>query len=77
MKFKKYLFVLLSLIYLDLVFNLFSYDMYLRSSVFNILFFDFVNAALITLLISLFKPKVNRIITCVIYGILGVWYSFH
>ena len=77
MKFKKYLFILLSLIYLDLVFNLFSYDMYLRSTVFNIFFFNLVNAAVITLIISLFKPKVNRIITCFIYGILGIWYSFH
>ena len=77
MKFKKYLFILLSLIYLDLIFNLFSYDMYLRSSIFNILFFDLVNGAVISLLIGLFKPKVNRIITCVIYGILGIWYSFH
>ena len=77
MRFKKYLFILLSLIYLDLVFNLFSYDMYLRSSIFNILFFDLVNAAFISLLISLFKPKVSKVLTCVIYGILGVWYSFH
>ena len=77
MRFKKYLFILLSLVYLDLVFNLFSYDMYLRSSVFNILFFDLVNAAFISLLISLFKPKVGKILTCIIYGILGVWYSFH
>ena len=77
MKFKKYLFVLLSLVYLDLIFNLFSYDMYLRSSIFNIFFFDLVNAAFITLLISLFKAKANRIIACVIYAILGIWYSFH
>ena len=77
MKFKRYLFVLLSLIYLDLVFNLFSYDMYLRSSIFNILFFDLVNAALISLIIGLFKPKINKIVARVIYGILGIWYSFH
>jgi len=77
MKLKRYLFVLLSLIYLDLVFNLFSYDMYLRSTIFNILFFDLINASLICLLTSLFSQKVNRIITYVIYGILGIWYSFH
>ena len=77
MKFKKYLFVLLSLVYLDLVFNLFSYDMYLRSSVFNILFFDLVNAAFICLVIGLFGQKVNKIVVRVIYLILGVWYSFH
>ena len=77
MKLKRYLFVLLSLIYLDLVFNLFSYDMYLRSSIFNILFFDLVNAAFISLIIGLFKPKVSKIIVNVIYLILGIWYSFH
>ena len=62
MRFKKYLFILLSLIYLDLVFNLFSYDMYLRSSIFNILFFDLVNAAFISLLI-LFGALRNKLFT--------------
>ena len=77
MKFKKYLYILLSLLYLDLVFNLFAYDTYLRSSIFNIAFFDMSNAAIIWILTSLFKDKINKIITYVIYGILWFWYGLY
>lgn len=77
MKFKKYLYILLSLLYLDLVFNLFAYDTYLRSSIFNIVFFDMSNAAIIWILTSLFKDKINKIITYVIYGILWFWYGLY
>ena len=77
MKYKKYLYVLLSLIYLDLVFNLFAYDTYLRSSIINIFLFSVVNAAFICLFTSLFKAKVNKIITYIIYAFLWFWYSLH
>ena len=77
MKLKKYLYVLLSLVYLDLVFNLFTYDTYLRSSIINIFLFSVVNAAFITFITSLFSGKVNKIITYIIYIILWFWYSLH
>ena len=77
MKIKKYLYILLSLLYLDLVFNLFTYDSYLRSSIINIVLFDFVNAALISILISLFNKKVNKIISYIIYVFLWLWYSIY
>ena len=77
MKFKKFLYILLSLIYLDLIFNLFAYDTYLRSSLFNIVLFDMINAGIITLITSLFKEKGNKIVTYVISGILWFWYGLH
>lgn len=77
MKFKKYLYILLSLLYLDLVFNLFAYDTYLRSSIFNIVFFDMSNAAIIWILTSFFKDKINKIITYVVYAILWFWYGLY
>ena len=77
MKFKKYLYILLSLLYLDLVFNLFAYDTYLRSSIFNIVFFDMANAAIIWILTSFFKDKINKIITYVVYAILWFWYGLY
>jgi len=74
-KLKKLLIVYLSLLYLDLIFNLFAYDTYLRGTFFNIIFIDFIRAALISVLISGFKDKINRIISYVIYGFLWFWYS--
>ena len=77
MKLKKYLYILLSLLYLDLIFNLFAYDTYLRSSLFNIILFDMINAGIITLITSLFSAKVNKILTYVISGLLWFWYGLH
>ena len=77
MKYKRYFYVLLSLLYLDLVFNLFAYDTYLKTSIINIFLFDVVNSFIIFLITSLFSEKVNKIITYVIFSILWFWYSLH
>lgn len=77
MKLKKYLYVLLSLLYLNIIFNLFTYDNYLRSSVINIFLFDLINAAFITILISMFNEKINRIMTYIVYIFLWIWYSIY
>ena len=77
MKYKRYFYVLLSLLYLDLVFNLFAYDTYLKTSIINIFLFDVVNSFIIFLITSLFSEKANKIITYVIFSILWFWYSLH
>ena len=77
MKKRKYIYILLSLIYMDLVFNLFAYDSYLKTSVINIFLFDVVRASLIFLITSIFSKKVNKIITYVIYGFTWFWYSLY
>ena len=77
MKMKKYLYILLSLIYMDLVFNLFAYDNYLKTSVINMILFAVLNAFIILILTSIFSKKVNKIITYVIYGFMWFWYSLY
>ena len=77
MKFKKYLVILLSLLYFDLIFNLFAYDNYLRESFINIVLFCLVNSVLIFLLTSVWNNKVNKVITYVIYIFMGFWYSLY
>ena len=77
MKFKKYLFVLLSLIYMDLIFNMFAYDTYLRTSIINMVLFAMANAFVITILTSVFGEKINRIVAVIIYAVLWFWYSLH
>ncbi len=75
MNYKKYIYIFVTLLYMDIIYNLFTYNMYLRSSIICILLFDLLNAGIIYLLTSYFKEKVNRIITYVIYSLLLVWYS--
>lgn len=75
MKLKKYIFILLALLYMDIIYNLFTYNIYLRSSIISILFYDLIGAAIINLLTSFFSDKVNKIILYTICGLLVIWYS--
>ncbi len=75
MKLKRFLIVYLGLLYMDLIFHLNTYDMYLRGTIFNILLFDLVNASLITLITSIFKEKANKIISYVLAIFMWFWYS--
>ena len=77
MQFKRYLYILLSLLYLDLIFNLVAYNNYLFTSIINIILFDIINAFVIFIFTGLFKKKTNEISTYIIYGILWLWYSLH
>jgi len=77
MKWKKYLVILLSLLYFDLIFNLFTYDSYLRQSFINIVLFAFINSFVVFLLTSIWNDRVNKILTYVVYAFMGFWYSFH
>ena len=77
MKLKKYFFVLLSLLYFDLIFNLFTYDSYLRESFINIILFAVINSLVIYIFTSVWSGKVNKIITYIIYSILPLWYSLY
>ena len=77
MKFKKYLVILLSLLYFDLIFNLFTYDSYLRESFINIILFGLVNSVLIYIVTSIWNDKVNKALTYIIYTIMALWYSLY
>ena len=77
MKFKRYLYILISLLYFDLIFNLFAYKEYLFTSVINIVLFDVINAFVIFLITGLFSEKTNTIIVRGIYLFLWFWYSLY
>ena len=47
MKLKNYLLILISVLYFDLIFNLFAYDSYLRDSFINITLFGIINSFVI------------------------------
>ena len=77
MKWKKYLVILLSLLYFDLIFNLFAYDSYLRESFINIVLYGLINSAFVFIMTSIWSDKVNKIITYVIYTFMALWYSLY
>jgi len=73
----KYFWILLSLLYFDLIFNLFTYDSYLRTSIINIFLFGLVNSFIVYLLASIWNDKVNKIITYIVYSIIPIWYCIY
>lgn len=77
MKLKKYACIFISLLYLDLIFNLFTYESYLRTSVINIFLFTLINSFVIYILTSVFNEKVNKIVIYVIYSCMLFWYGLH
>ena len=77
MRVKRYLYILLSLLYFELIFNLFTYDSYLRSSIINIVLFCLINSFIVFMITSSWSSKVNRIMTYIVYTILPLWYSLY
>ncbi len=77
MKLKKYFYVLLSLLYLDLIYNIFAYDSFKVTSIINMVLFALANALVITIVTGLFSKKINKIITYIIYVFLWFWYNLH
>ena len=63
--------------YMDLIFNFFMYDSYLKSSLINIFLFSVINAFLIFLLTNIFNKKVNKVMSYIIYIFLALWYSVY
>lgn len=77
MKIKKYMYILLSLMYFDLIFNLFAYDSYLKTSIINIFLFSLINAFIILFLTSFFSKKINKIVAYIVYIFLWFWYCLY
>lgn len=77
MKWKKYLVILFSLLYFDLIFNIFAYDSYLRESIVNIVLFCVINSFIIFMFTSIWNDKINKIITYTIYTFMALWYSLY
>jgi lipoteichoic acid synthase len=74
-KYKVYLINYGFFVYLEFIFALLTNDEYLRSSIFNVLIYLIPVSALFTLLTTIFKDKVNKILMYIGYTILGLWFS--
>lgn len=74
---KKYLSIFISLLYLELVYQLFLFGMPQISSIFNIVIFSVINTLVLILVTSFFDKKSSKIIFYVYYVFLAFWYSLH
>ena len=73
--FKTYSWWLVVVLYLEFIFAFVTFDTYLRESVINIFLHSFIVASFYSIITRIFKSKVNKIITSIILGILGLIFS--
>ena len=76
-KFYLFLFNYGVLLLLEFIYGILTFDNFSRSTIINIILFMIPISLIITIITSLFNEKVNKIITYVIYGILGIWYNIY
>jgi len=72
-----YLFFYALILYSEFIFAMLTFDSFLKTSVINIMVFSFVISCLLTIICSLFKEKVNKIIAIVLFSIIGFWYNLY
>ena len=60
------------LLYMEIIYGLFTYDSYQRVSIFNVILFTFIEAIIVTGITNLFNKKVNKIISYIVYIILSL-----
>lgn len=65
------------LLYMEIIYGLFTYDSYQRVSIFNVILFTFIEAIIVTGITNLFNKKVNKIISYIVYIILALWFSLY
>lgn len=63
------------LMWLETIFGLIVFDSYLKSSIIFIILFMILIGLLNTIILSLFNKKINFILGCVIYSVLGIYFS--
>lgn len=72
-----FLFYYFSLIFLEFIFAILSYDSILRTSIINILLFMLPISGLLTIITSIFNDIANKKIAYVLFAILGFWYNLY
>ena len=73
--FKLYFFWFIVLLFLEFIFLFMMYDTYKKDSIINILYFITILSSVFSLISGLFTSKINKIITSIILGILGLLFS--
>ncbi len=71
------LFNYLSLLFLEYIFMMLSFTSIETSSMLNVILFMIPVSILMTIITSLFNEKTNKIITYIIFSILGFWYNVY
>lgn len=65
----------LGLCFMEICYGLLIFDSYLKITIFNIFIYLIPIAFFITIITSIFKEKINKIIASIIFCLLGFWFS--
>lgn len=63
------------LLFLELVFGLFTFDYFSRETIISIFIYTLFSSFVITFITTLFTSRINRIINYIVYFVICFWYS--
>lgn len=73
--FKLYFLWFIVLLFLEFIFLFLMYDTYKKDSIINILYFITILSSVFSIISGMFTSKINKVITSIILGILGLLFS--
>jgi len=74
-KYRLLLFNFITLLFLEGLFGFIVFDSYLKSTIISVLLYIIVLSLVNTIILQIFNKKVNFVIGCIIYSILGLLFS--
>lgn len=69
---KRFLLFLIPVLFLEFIFSMFIFDTFYKESIINIILYSFMVSSILSLLSGFFKDKGNRVVTSILFFILGL-----
>ncbi len=69
--FKRFLLFLIPVLFLEFIFSMFIFDTFYKESIINIILYSFMVSSMLSLLSGFFKDKSNRVVTSILFFLLG------
>ena len=69
---KRYLLFLISVLFLEFIFAMFTFDTFYKESVINILLYSVMVSSILSILSGFFKDKGNRVVISIIFCLLAI-----
>ena len=69
---KRFLLFLIPVLFLEFIFSMFIFDTFYKESIINIILYSFMVSSILSILSGFFKDKGNRVVTSILFFILGL-----
>ncbi len=69
---KRFLLFLIPVLFLEFIFSMFIFDTFYKESIINIILYSFMVSSILSILSGFFKDKGNRVVTSILFFVLGL-----